>query len=208
MPKILIVEDHPIFRYGLKELLAREPGFALIGEAADALEASEQLRKEHWDAVILDINLPEKSGLEFLNELKQQWPKIPKLVLSAYPEEEYALRALKAGASGYVTKDRTSDELLKALTKLLRGEKYISNSLAEKLVTDLERPAIPHDLLSNREYEVMKMIAAGKPPREVADQLFISRRTVNTFRARILKKLDLKNNAEIVQYVIQNKLED
>jgi DNA-binding NarL/FixJ family response regulator len=207
MPKILLVEDHPIFRRGLREVLVREPEFAEVGEAADAREAWEQLRKERWDAVVLDINLPGKSGLEFLTELKQQRPKLPKLILSAYPEDQYALRMLKAGASGYLTKDRTPEELVKALTKLLRGEKYVSDSLAEKLVTDLDKPPKPpHDLLSNREYEVMKMIANGKPPREIAGHLFLSPRTVNTYRARILQKLKLKNNAELIQYVMNNKL--
>ncbi len=207
MSKILIVEDHPIFRRGLKEVLAREPEFSSIGEASDAREAWDHLRKEGWDAVVLDINLPGKSGLEFLTELRQQRPKLPKLVLSAYPEDQYALRMLKAGASGYLTKDRTPEELVTALMKVLRGEKYVSSSLAEKLVSDLNKPPqIPHELLSNREYEVMKMIAAGKPPREIAKLLFLSSRTVNTYRARVLQKLKLKNNAELIQYVIQNKL--
>jgi len=209
MPSVLLIEDHPIFRRGLKEVLAHEPEFQHVGEAADAREAWEQLRKQDWDAVVLDINLPGKSGLEFLTELKQQKPKLPKLILSAYPEDQYAMRMLKAGASGYLSKDKTSEELVKALTKLLRGEKYVSDSLADKLVSDIDKPAkAPHELLSNREYEVMKMIAAGKPPRVIATQLFLSPRTVNTYRARILQKLKLKNNAELIRYVIQNKLLD
>ena len=141
MANVLLVEDHPIFRRGLKEVLAHDPGFEMIGEASDAREAWDQLRKERWDAVVLDINLPGKSGLELLTELKQQRPKLPKLVLSAYPEDQYALRMLKAGASGYLTKERSPEELVKALTKILRGEKYVSETLADKLVSDLEKPA-------------------------------------------------------------------
>ena len=194
MAKILIVEDHPIFRRGLKEVLARDSQFKVIGEAKDAREAWDHLRKEKWDAVVIDINLPGKSGLELLTELKQQRPKLPKLVLSAYPEDQYALRMLKAGASGYLTKDRTPEELVKALTKLLRGEKYVSDSLAEKFVSDLDRSGkTPHETLSDREYEVMRMIAAGKAPREIAALLFLSPRTVNTYRSRVLQKLKLKN---------------
>src|SRR5215467_8730498 len=146
MAKVLIVEDHPIFRRGLKEVLARDSQFRMIGEAADAREAWDQLRKERWDAVILDVNLPGKSGLELLTELKHQRPELPKLILSAYPEDQYAMRMLRAGASGYLTKDRTPEELIKALTKLLRGERYVSDSLADKLVLHLDKPGkLPHE---------------------------------------------------------------
>ena len=207
MAKILIVEDHPIFRRGLKEILARESQFAVIGEARDAIEAWEHLRKERWDVVVIDINLPGKSGVELLAELKQQRPKLPKLILSAYPEDQYALRMLRAGASGYLTKDRTPEELVKALMKLLRGEKYVSDSLADKLVSNLDRSGKPpHESLSDREYEVMRMIAAGKAPREIASLLHLSPRTVNTYRARVLQKLKLKNNAQLIHYAIENKL--
>jgi len=207
MAKVLIVEDHPIFRRGLKEVLARDSQFRMIGEAADAREAWDQLRKERWDAVILDVNLPGKSGLELLTELKHQRPELPKLILSAYPEDQYAMRMLRAGASGYLTKDRTPEELIKALTKLLRGERYVSDSLADKLVSHLDKPGkLPHEFLSDREYEVMKMIAAGKPPREIAGALHLSPRTVNTYRSRILQKLKLKNNAQLIHYTIEHNL--
>ena len=207
MVKILIVEDHPIFRRGLKEILGKEAQFGVIGEARDAVEAWKHLRNETWDAVVIDINLPGKSGLELLTELKQRQPNLPKLILSAYPEDQYALRMLRAGASGYVTKDRTPEELVKALTKLLQGEKYVSDSLADKLVAELDRSEkAPHESLSDREYEILKMIAGGKAPREIAALLCISPRTVNTYRTRVLQKLKLKNNAQLVQYAIENKL--
>jgi DNA-binding NarL/FixJ family response regulator len=179
----------------------------VIGEAADAREAWEHLRKERWDAVVLDINLPGKSGLDLLMELKQQRPELPKLILSAYPEDQYAMRMLRAGASGYLTKDRTPEELVKALTKLLRGERYVSDSLADKLVSHLEKPGkFLHEALSDREYEVMRMIAGGKAPREIAGTLHLSPRTVNTYRSRVLQKLKLKNNAQLIRYAIENKL--
>jgi two-component system, NarL family, invasion response regulator UvrY len=207
MAKVLIVEDHPIFRRGLKEVLAKDSQFRVIGEAADAREAWDHLRKERWDAVVLDINLPGKSGLELLTELKQQRPELPKLILSAYPEDQYAMRMLRAGASGYLTKDRTPEELVKALTKLLRGEKYISDSLAERLVLHLEKPGqLPHEFLSDREFEVMKLIVAGKAPREIAALLHLSPRTVNTYRSRVLQKLKMKNNTQLIHYAIENKL--
>ena len=160
MAKVLIVEDHPIFRQGLKEVLTKDTQFAVIGEAADACEAWDHIRKQRWDAVVIDINLPGKNGLELLAELKQQHPKLPKLVLSQYPEDQYAMRVIQAGASGYLTKNRTPEELVEALKKLLCGEKYVSDSLAEKLVVNLEKLGkVPHELLSDRELEVMKMIA-------------------------------------------------
>ena len=207
MAKVLIVEDHPIFRRGLRDVLARDSQFRVIGEAADAREAWEHLRKERWDAVVIDINLPGKSGLDLLMELKQQRPDLPKLILSAYPEDQYAMRMLRAGASGYLTKDRTPEELVKALTKLLRGERYVSDSLAEQLVSHLEKPdKFPHETLSDREYEVMRMIASGKAPREIAGTLHLSPRTVNTYRSRVLQKLKLRNNAQLIHYAIENKL--
>jgi two-component system, NarL family, invasion response regulator UvrY len=207
MAKILIVEDHPIFRQGLKEVLVKDARFGVIGEAADAGEAWDHLHKERWDAVVLDINLPGKSGLELLAELKQQHPKLPKLVLSQYPEDQYAMRVIQAGAFGYLTKNRTPEELVEALTKLLRGEKYISDSLTEKLVLNLEKSGkTPHESLSDREAQVMKMIAAGKSPREIAGLLHLSPRTVNTYRSRVLQKLEIKNTAQLILYAIENKL--
>ncbi|HYA27840.1 MAG TPA: response regulator transcription factor [Acidobacteriota bacterium] len=208
MAKILIVEDHPIYRRGIRDILTATRNFAHVAEAEDATRAAELLRKERWDAMVLDISLPGKSGLEFLKEVKHAYPKLPVLILSFYSEDQYALRMLKAGASGYLTKNRTPEELIGALTRLLQGKKYISASVAEKVIAQLEpgadKPA--HELLSDREFEVLKLIAQGTAPRDICIQLCISPRTVSTYRARLLQKLKFKNNAQLVQYAITNKL--
>ena len=207
MPSVLIVEGHPIFREGIKEVLSHEPEFRPVGEAGSAREAWEQLRNGNWDAVVLDISLPDKSGLDFLAELKQLRPRLPKLVVSVHPEDQYATRTIKAGAWGYLSKDRAAEELVKALTKIVHGEKYVSSSVASKLVRDLDNSdRAPHERLSKRETEVLKLITAGKPPRIIAKELSVSTRTVNTYRARILQKFDVKSNAELIQYVLQNNL--
>jgi two-component system invasion response regulator UvrY len=208
MARVLLVEDHPIFRRGLKDILSGKPQFTHVGEAEDAPKALRLLRKERWDAVVMDVNLPGKSGLELLKELKLSHPKLPVLILSVYPEDQYAMRMLKAGASGYLTKNRTPEELVGALSKLLQGRKYVSESLVEKVIAEFEAgeqgPA--HKALSDREFEVLRLIADGKSPKEISLQLHISPRTVNTYRSRLLQKLNLKNNAELVRYVIDNQL--
>jgi DNA-binding NarL/FixJ family response regulator len=208
MARVLLVEDHPIFRRGLKDILSGKPQFTHVGEAEDAPKALHLLRKERWDAVVMDVNLPGKSGLELLKELRLSQPKLPVLVLSVYPEDQYAVRMLKAGASGYLTKNRTPEELVGALTRLLQGRKYVSESLVEKVISEFEvgQEGPAHKLLSDREFEVLRLIAGGKSPREIALELHISARTVNTYRARLLQKLNLKNNAELVRYVIDNQL--
>ena len=207
MRKILIVEDHPIFRRGLKNILADTQRFTL-GEAEDANRATQLLRKERWDVMVLDIGLPGKGGLEFIKEVKLADPKLPVLVLSVQSEEQYAIRMLKAGASGYLTKERTPEELLIALGKLLAGKKYLTESLAERVVAQLEAGAHTSalQLLSDREFEVLGMIARGLSPREICARLHISPRTVSTYRARLLKKLNLENNAQLVQYALENRL--
>lgn len=208
MAKILIVEDHPIYRRGVRDILIANRNFTHVGEAEDATGAAEMLRKERWDAMVLDINIPGKSGLEFLKEVRLSHPKLPVLILSVYSEDQYAFRMLKAGASGYLTKNRTPEELIGALTRLLQGKKYISASIAEKVLAQLEpgaqKPA--HELLSDREFEILKLITQGIAPREICLQLCISRKTVSTYRARLLQKLNFKNNAQLVQYAINNKL--
>lgn len=210
MIKILIADDHPIVRRGLRQILAEEPDVGVVGEAGTAQKVLELVRKQHWDVVVLDITLPGKSGLDVLKELKQERPKLPVLVLSVHPEEQYAVRVLRAGAGGYMTKEKAPEELIKAITKVLQGGKYLSESLAEKLAfdleTDAERPL--HETLSDREYQVMLMIASGKTATQISKKLHLSVKTISTYRARILEKMRMKSNAELMRYAIQNRLID
>jgi two-component system invasion response regulator UvrY len=206
--RVLIVDDHTIVRCGLRALLANEFRGAAFGEAADARQAFEQLRKKTWDIVLLDITLPGKSGLDLLKEMKAEWPLLPVLVLSGHPEDQFAVRVLKAGAGGYLTKESAHEELAKAIHKILDGGRYVSPALAEKLAlgvgTDLTRT--PHEMLSDREYAVMALIGSGKTVTEIGEALSLSVKTISTYRARVLEKLSVKNSAEIVQYAIRNGL--
>ena len=208
MIKILIADDHPVVRRGLKQILSDEPDMAVPGEARDAREVLDLVEKGGWDIVILDITMPGRSGLDVLRELKQKYPKLPVLVLSIHPEDQYAVRALKTGAAGYLTKESAPEELVKAIRRILNRGKYVSTSLAERLAFDLEAgdgKAI-HLRLSNREYQIMLMIAAGKRLSDIADELTLSVKTISTYRARILEKMNFKNNAEITHYAIKNML--
>ncbi|MCI0485120.1 MAG: response regulator transcription factor [Blastocatellia bacterium] len=210
MIRIIIADDHPIIRQGLKQILAAESDMVLVGEAGNAREVFELTRKQHYDIIVLDITLPGRSGIEVLKDLKSERPKTPVLVLSMHPEDQYAVRVLKAGAAGYMTKETAPEELAKAIRKIIRGGKYVSESLAEKLAFDLEtdtaRP--PHETLSDREYEVMRMIASGKTVKQVAEELCLSVKTISTYRTRILEKMRMKSNAELVRYAVQNRLVD
>lgn len=208
MTRVLIADDHPIFRQGLKQVLAAEADLVVVGESGNALEVIEQARKEHWDIVVLDISMPGRSGLDLLKQLKYEHPKLPVLILSAHPEDQYAVPALKAGAAGYMTKERAPLELIKAIRKILQGGKYVSESLAEKLAfnleTDTERPL--HEMLSDREYQVMRMIISGKSLKQIAEELCLSRKTISTYRARTLQKMNMQSNAELVRYGVQSRL--
>jgi DNA-binding NarL/FixJ family response regulator len=208
--KVLIADDHPIFRAGLKETLAKESDVDFVGEADNGQKALDLVRKQPWDVVILDITMPGKGGLEVLQELRHERPKLPVLVLSAHPEDQLALRLLKAGASGYLTKDKAPEVLLSAIKKILRGGKYVSESLAEKAVFQLasETTLSPHETLSDREFQVMRMIASGKSIKEIGKELFLSVRTVSTYRARVLEKMNMKSNADLIRYALLNKLVD
>ncbi|MBZ5532906.1 MAG: response regulator transcription factor [Acidobacteriia bacterium] len=208
MMRVLIVDDHAILRRGLKDLLADEFHGAAFGEAADARQAIEQLQKKDWDMLLLDITLPGKNGLDLLKEVRIAWPKLPILVLSVYSEDQFAVRVLKAGAQGYMTKESAPEELVNAVRKILAGGRYVSPGLAEKLAQTVghDFTRTPHETLSDREYEVMCRIAAGKTVTEISGELSLSAKTVSTYRTRILQKLDVKNNAEITRYAIQNKL--
>jgi two-component system, NarL family, invasion response regulator UvrY len=208
MIKILIADDHPIVRQGLKQILTEEPDMGEFGEAKNSQEVIDLVRKNDWDVVILDITMPGRGGLDTLKEIRSERPKLPVLILSIHPEDQYAVRALKAGAAGYMTKESAPDDLIKAIRKVLKGGKYISPSLAENLALFLERDdqKSPHESLSDREYQVMCMIAAGKKVKEIAESLSLSVKTISTYRARILEKMKMKSNADLIHYAIQNRL--
>jgi two-component system, NarL family, invasion response regulator UvrY len=208
MIKILIADDHTIVREGLKQILAETADMMVAGEATTGHEVLEMVRREDWDLVLLDLAMPGKDGLDTLKELKQEKPKLPVLILSIYPEEQYAVRLLKAGASGYLTKESAPDELIAAIRKVSQKGKYISTSLGEKLAFYLEADGAQanHELLSDREYKVMLMIASGKTVTEVADKMFLSVKTVSTYRVRALKKMGMRNNAEFMYYALKHGL--
>lgn len=208
MIKVLIVDDHPVVRHGLQQILAQEPDVAEAAEAKSAAELMQRLGEADWDVVVLDISLPDRSGLEVLKDVKAAHPKLPVLILSMHPEEQYAIRVLKAGASGYVSKDSAAEELVKAIRKVLGGGRYVSLATAEQLAasltSDRERPR--HELLSDREFEVMRLLAAGKRASEIAAELSLSVKTVSTYRSRLLEKMGMKSNAELTSYAIRNGL--
>ncbi len=208
MIKILIADDHPIVRKGLRELIEETPDMTVADEASTGQEVLKKIHERDYDVVLLDISMPGRSGLDVLKELKTLKPKLPVLVLSIHPEEQYAVQALKAGASGYLTKESAPDELISALKKASEGRKFVSSSLAEKLAHDLERETErpPHETLSVREYEVMRMIASGKTVTQIARELYLSPKTISTYRSRVLEKMRLRNNAELVHYAIKNNL--
>ncbi len=210
MIRVLIVEDHEIVRRGLKEVLGDEFSDLKIGEAKNSRAALELITAQEWDIVLLDINIPGRNGLEVITDIKRLRPRTPVLVLSAYPEEEFAIRALKLGASGYLNKSLGSGEILAAAKKVLAGGKYVTASLVEKLVTaigtDVEQA--PHESLSGRELQVLRMTAQGRTSKEIAAELALSEKTVGTYRARISKKLGLATNVELTRYAMQHRLVD
>ena len=210
MIRVLIVDDHPVVRKGLLQILAEEPDIAVAVEAETASKMLDLVKEEQWDIVVLDITLPDRSGLEALKDLKAMRPALPVLILSMHPEDQYAMRVLKAGAAGYMNKDSASEELVNAVRKVVGGGKYVSPSMAEMLAAvignDYERP--PHESLSDREFQVMCLIASGKRLKEVADELCLSAKTVSTYRARVLEKMGMENNAELTYYAVKNGLID
>lgn len=208
MIRILIADDHAIVREGLKQIVAQTPDIIVAGEASNAAEALEMARKLPIDLLLLDISMPGRSGLDVLVEVKRDMPELPVLILSLHPEDQYALRMIKAGASGYVTKESASEQLIFAIRKVASGGRYMSMPLAEKLVFGMaaDSGVARHELLSNREFQVFRMIAGGKTVGEIADELSLSAKTISTNRARIIEKMGLRNNAEFTQYAIQHKL--
>lgn len=206
--KLLIADDHTIVREGIKQILAEMPEVTRTDEARNGKEVLQNVWENDYDIVLLDISMPGRSGLDILKQLRHDKPALKILVLSMHPEEQYAIRALKAGAFGYLTKESSPNELIEALRKVLAGKKYVSSSLAETLASHLEASSEKplHETLSDREYEVMCMIASGKTVKDIADELSLSVKTISTYRARILEKMGMKNNAQLTHYTIQNGL--
>ena len=208
MKKILIVDDHPIVRDGLKQILGDTSDLVVSGEAGNADEALALVRDSDFDLVVLDITLPGRTGIDLLRDLRRERPTLPVLMLSIHPEDELGIRAVKAGASGFLSKECASDDLVRAIQLIVAGNKYISRALADRLIEeilrDTNRP--PHELLSDREYEVLSLIATGSSMKEVAAALSLSKSTVSTYRSRILDKLNVKSNAEITRYAIHHGL--
>ena len=206
--KILIADDHTIVREGIKQILAEIPEVTVTDEARNGQEVLQNVWDNDYDIVLLDITMPGRSGLDILKQLRTDKPALKILILSMHPEEQYAIRAFKAGASGYLTKESSPNELIDAIRKISVGKKYVSSSLAETLASHLETKSEKplHDMLSDREYEVMCMIASGKTVKEIAAELSLSVKTISTYRARILEKMNMKNNAQLTHYTIQNRL--
>jgi DNA-binding NarL/FixJ family response regulator len=207
MIRVAMADDHPILRRGITEVLAKEADMKLAGEANDGLELLSLVRKSKFDIVILDISMPRMGGLDVLRQLKSEFPKLPVLILSVHPEDQYAVRVIKMGASGYLTKDSATSALVQAIRLVVAGRKYISPSLAERLAAELassDRP--PHQRLSNREYEILCLIASGKTRKEIADKLSLSVKTISTYRAKIMEKMNLATTADLTSYALREKL--
>lgn len=208
MLRILIADDHAIVRKGLKQILFEKYPSAKVTEVAGSDEVLDEVRKQIWDVILLDISMPGRNGIETLKQVRANGIKAPILMLSMHPEEQYALRVLKAGASGFLSKESATEELLVAVHKVLSGRKYISSSVAEKLADTLEenREKPVHELLSDREMQVLQLIASGKTLSEIAHEISLSINTISTYRTRILEKLHLNNNAELIRYALENNL--
>lgn len=210
MIRALIADDHAVVRQGLKQILGDTPEMVVAGEATTGQEVLDKVRAETWDVVVLDISMPDRSGLDILKQLRSERPKLPVLVLSMHSEDQYAMRVLKAGASGYLTKDSAPDELVKAIRKVVSGGRYVSSFLAEKLAFEIgtDSSRLPHETLSDREFQVLRLIAGGKSVTEIAAELYLSVKTVSTYRARMLEKMNLATTAELIHYAMQNHLID
>lgn len=207
MVRVLIVDDHPVVRAGLKQILSEEPDMVVAGEAPSGNDALQSIREGTCDVVLLDIAMPGRNGIETLGRIKEEWPDLPVLILSIYPEDQYAVRLLKAGAAGYMTKESASDLLVSAIRKVSQGKKYVSPHLAELLADKVAGGDQPlHETLSDREYQIFFMIAAGKAVSEIASELSLSVKTVSTYRTRVLDKMRMSKNAELTYYAIKNRL--
>lgn len=208
MIRILVADDHAVVRNGLKQIVSDTPDMVVAAEASNGQEALNKALEDDYDIVLLDITMPDRSGLDILKEIKSQKPELPVLILSIHPEEQYAVRALKAGAAGYLTKESAPEELIRAMRRVSGGGKYVTSSLAEKLASVLKTGAEEplHQALSDREYQVLCMIASGKRVKQIANELLLSTKTISTYRSRILRKMNMNNNIELTRYAIQNQL--
>jgi len=204
----LVADDHPLLRNGLKQILTQEPDLTVAGEAEDSEQVMASVERGEWDLVILDITMPGRSGLDVLRDIRRMRPELPVLVLSMHAEDQFAVRAIKAGANGYVSKDNAPTEVVRAVRKILSGKKYVSPTLAEILAnalsSDIQRPL--HETLSDREFQVLRQLASGKTVSQIAAEIALSVKTVSTYRARLLEKMNLRNNAELTRYAIQHGL--
>lgn len=210
MIRVLVADDHPLLRSGLKQVLSQEPDLELVGEAEDSSQALKRIEEEPWDLVILDIAMPGRGGLDVLRDIRRMRPELPVLVLSMHAEEQFAVRAIKAGARGYLSKVNPTSEVVRAIRKILTGKKYVSPGLAEALADSLDADSTrpPHEILSDREFQVLCQIALGKTVSQIAAEISLSVKTVSTYRARVLEKMGLRNNAEITRYAIRRGLVD
>ena len=206
--RVLIADDHAIVRQGMRQILSDTPDLTVSGEAENGVQAVQMVRAGEWDVVLMDVSMPDRNGIDALKLIKKEYPRLPVLILSMYPEEQYAIRALKAGAAGYLTKQSAPELLVTAIRQVASGKKYVSPSLAEELANaigdDSER--LPHEKLSDREYQTLCMIASGKTPTEIAEALNLSVKTVSVYRARLLEKMNLRNNAELTHYGLKHGL--
>jgi len=208
MISVLIADDHTVVRQGLKQILADDAQMSVVAEATNGNEVLQTLERTNVDVLILDITMPGRNGLDVLKEVRRKYPTLPVLVLSMHPEDQFAIRILRAGAAGYITKESAPEELVEALRKVCAGGKYVSPQLAEKLAVFIEgdNTRAPHERLSDREFEILRMLALGKTVTEVADQLLLSVKTVSTYRARVLEKMKMSTNAELTRYALQSGL--
>jgi DNA-binding NarL/FixJ family response regulator len=208
MIKVLIADDHAVVRRGLRQILTEDPDIFVGGEASTAAEARELVRAQRWDVLVLDVNMPGGSGIELVSELKKERPELRILILTVYPEDQYAVRAIRAGAAGFLTKESAPEMLLGAVKKIAAGGRYVSPELAETLASLFagESQGLPHERLSDREFEIFKMLSSGKTVSQVAQELGLSVKTVSTHRTRILRKMEMRTNAELTHYALKNRV--